>query len=131
MAFVKTSKGFLKWSWLTSRYSSFKDTEQSRFCSKSLCLQITADVRNISRSIRGNIFFILNALFGTVNVLSHISYNDETWHSYTLLKEDPKNISTTWQTPWFLLTSAFFQRKSANFVISRNTDIDWISINNS
>ena len=24
--------------------------------------------------------------------LSHISYNDETWHSYTLLKEDPKNI---------------------------------------
>ena len=24
--------------------------------------------------------------------LSHISYNDETWHSYTLAKEDPKNI---------------------------------------
>ena len=24
--------------------------------------------------------------------LSHISYNDETWHSYTLPKEDPKNI---------------------------------------
>ena len=23
---------------------------------------------------------------------SHISYNDETWHSYTLPKEDPKNI---------------------------------------
>ena len=22
--------------------------------------------------------------------LSHISYNDETWHSYTLPKEDPK-----------------------------------------
>ena len=29
--------------------------------------------------------------------LSHISYNDETWHSYTLLKEDPnkdKNLVT-------------------------------------
>ena len=24
--------------------------------------------------------------------LSHISYNDETWHSYTLPKEDPKTI---------------------------------------
>ena len=24
--------------------------------------------------------------------LSHISYNDETWHSYTLPKGDPKNI---------------------------------------
>ena len=23
--------------------------------------------------------------------LSHISYNDETWHNYTLSKEDPKN----------------------------------------
>ena len=22
----------------------------------------------------------------------HISYNDETWHSYTLPKEDPKNV---------------------------------------
>ena len=24
--------------------------------------------------------------------LSHISYNDETWHNYTLPKEDSKNI---------------------------------------
>ena len=24
--------------------------------------------------------------------LSHISYTDETWHSYTLPEEDPKNI---------------------------------------
>ena len=24
--------------------------------------------------------------------LSHISYSDETWHSYTLAKEDSKNI---------------------------------------
>ena len=24
--------------------------------------------------------------------ICHISYNDETWHSYTLPKEDPKNI---------------------------------------
>ena len=22
--------------------------------------------------------------------MSHISYNDETWHTFTLLKEDPK-----------------------------------------
>ena len=24
--------------------------------------------------------------------LSQLSYNDETWHSYTLPKEDPENI---------------------------------------
>ena len=24
--------------------------------------------------------------------LQHVSYNDETWHTYNLLKEDPKNI---------------------------------------
>ena len=56
----------------------------------------------------------------------HISYNDETWHIYTLPKEDPKTIRITWHTPWVLLTSAFFKWKSANFVISRNTDIDSI-----
>ena len=30
----------------------------------------------------------------------------------------------------FLLTSTFFHRKSANFAISRNTDIDCILIHN-
>ena len=39
--------------------------------------------------------------------LSHISYNDETSHSYTLPKEDPKTIRITWHTPGVLLTSAF------------------------
>ena len=33
-------------------------------------------------------------------------------------------------TPWVLLTSAFFQRKSANFVTSRNTDIYCILVHN-
>ena len=43
------------------------------------------------------------ALFGTAHRwggpkrplpknLSHISYKDETWHNYTLSKEDPKDI---------------------------------------
>ena len=50
--------------------------------------------------------------------------------SYTLAKEDPKNIWITWHTSWVLLTSAFFHRKSANFAISRNTDIDCILIHN-
>ena len=67
---------------------------------------------------------------GTKKNLSHISYNDETWHSYTLAKGDPKNIWITWHTPWVLMISAFFQRKSANFAISRNTDIDCILIHN-
>ena len=60
--------------------------------------------------------------------ICHTSYNDETWHS--LPKEDPKNIWITWHTLWFLLTSAFFQQKSANYAISRSTDIDCILINN-
>ena len=62
--------------------------------------------------------------------MSHISYNDETLHSYILPKEDPKNVWITWRTPWVLLTSVFFQLKSANFAISRNTDIDCILIHN-
>ena len=67
-------------------------------------------------------------IFGVA--LSHISYNDETWHSCTLPKEDPENIWITRQTCLLLLTSAFFQRKSANFVISRNTDMDCILVHN-
>ena len=55
--------------------------------------------------------------------MSHISYNDENWQSYTVPKEVPKTIWITWHTAWVLLT-AFFYRKSANFAISRNTDID-------
>ena len=62
--------------------------------------------------------------------LSHVSYNDETWHSYILPKEDPKNVQIRWHTPWVLLTSAFFYRNSGTFVISINTDMDWILIHN-
>ena len=54
-----------------------------------------------------------------------ISCNDETWHSYTLPKVDPKNIWIKWQNPGVLQTSAFFHRKLVNFSMSRNTDIDW------
>ena len=36
-----------------------------------------------------------------------------------------KNLLITWHTPWVLLISAFFHRKSASFTISRNTGIDW------
>ena len=50
--------------------------------------------------------------------------------SYTLPKEHPKNVWITWHTHWVLLTSAFFHRNSANFAISRNTDIDCISVHN-
>ena len=34
--------------------------------------------------------------------MSHITYNDEAWHSYTLTKEDPKNIWIMWYIPWDL-----------------------------
>ena len=35
-----------------------------------------------------------------VSKICHISYNDETWHSYTLPKEDLRNIQITWDSPW-------------------------------
>ena len=48
--------------------------------------------------------------------------------SCTLPKEEPKkNIN---HTPCIVLTSAFFYRKSANFAISKNTDIDCILAHN-
>ena len=49
--------------------------------------------------------------------LSHISYNDETWHNHTFPKGNPKIILITWHTLWALLTPAFFSLKSATFVI--------------
>ena len=39
--------------------------------------------------------------------LPQISCSDETLHSYTLPKEDPKTIWITWHTPSVLLISAF------------------------
>ena len=62
--------------------------------------------------------------------ISHISYNDETCHSYTSPKEDPKNKWITWHSSGVLLTSAFFHKKSASFDISRNTDRDCVLIYN-
>ena len=56
--------------------------------------------------------------------LSHISYNDETWNSYNLPKEDPKKYVNHVIHPLSSAESAFFHRKSANIAISRNTDID-------
>ena len=57
-----------------------------------------------------------------------MSCNNEPWHSYILPKGDPKNIRITWQTPWVLLTLAFFHRKAANFTISENTDTETILV---
>ena len=65
--------------------------------------------------------------------LPKIYHNDETWHSYTLPKKDPKNpknIWIMWHTPWVLLAPGFSHWKSENFSISRNTCIDCILIQN-
>ena len=58
--------------------------------------------------------------------ICHTSYNNETWHSYNLPKEDPKSKWISRHTSWVLLTSTFFHWKSAKFAISRNTDVDCI-----
>ena len=59
--------------------------------------------------------------------LKSVTHILQIWHSYSLPKED---ISITWYISWVLPTLAFFPRKSANFAISRNTDIDCILIHN-
>ena len=72
-----------------------------------------------------------------------MSYNDETWHSYALPKEDTKNILITLNTLRIPVTLEFLYRKSAIFIISRmiyraqsfliisrNTDKDCILMHN-
>ena len=72
--------------------------------------------------------------FGTptakLKIVQKVSCNDETWHSYTLPKEDSKNTLITWNSSWVLLKSAFFHQKLENFAISRNADIDCSSLHN-
>ena len=70
-----------------------------------------------------------NFLHPTYNPL-YISHNYETWHSYTLIKEDPKKKKKkqiTWDTHWVLLTSTFFTRLTI-FVISWNKDQNYFLI---
>ena len=50
--------------------------------------------------------------------------------SYSLPKDNPKNIWITWYISWVLLTSAYFHRKSANFAISENTYANCILVHN-
>ena len=50
---------------------------------------------------------------------SHISYNDETWHSCTLPKEDQKNIKIMLHTSLVLLPSAFLTRNKHHCYIKK------------
>ena len=59
----------------------------------------------------------------------HISCNDETWHIYTLSKEDPKNINHL-KHPLSSADISIFYQKLAIFVTSINTDIDFILVLN-
>ena len=47
--------------------------------------------------------------------LSYVSYNYETWYSYTLPNLDLKIAPITWHTPWVLLASAFFLQETSKF----------------
>ena len=58
-----------------------------------------------------------------------MSYNDETWQSYTFPKEDPKSYINH-VTPLEFVDISIFYWKSATFVISRNTDIDCNLVHN-
>ena len=61
----------------------------------------------------------------------YISYNDDTWHSFTLPKEDPKNINKSLDTPLgFSAGIAFFHWKSPNFAVPWKIGIDCIRTHN-
>ena len=52
----------------------------------------------------------------------------ETWHSYTLPKEDRKKYMNHVTHPLSSAVLSIFNRKSANFAISENTNIDCILV---
>ena len=56
--------------------------------------------------------------------VSDISYNNETWHTYTLPREDPKTRNHMTH-PLSSADISIFQQKSATFVILRNIDKDF------
>ena len=78
-------------------------------------------------------------LFGTAHRLGVVGKGlplPKTFHTYPTItnlgtiipyqKKVQKNVWTMRHTPSVLLTSTFFHWKSANFAVSRNTDIDCI-----
>ena len=57
---------------------------------------------------------IKTSFSSTISLLSHISYNGETWHSYTLPKEYSKNIFITWD-PLSPADISFFSLEISKF----------------
>ena len=92
--------------------------------------EVITHVFRKTKSSTWHVLFLPAKLMLQISYLFLYSVEITCWHSYTLPKEDPKNIWITWHTPWVLLTSVFFHRKPANFAISKNTDIDCILIHN-
>ena len=62
--------------------------------------------------------------------MSLISYNEELCTVTLKRSTKKKKIRITWCNPWVLLTSEFFQQKSATSNLSKNTDTDCIVIHN-
>ena len=57
--------------------------------STSLSTKTTFSVLKDRKKLHHSLTLFRMGLFGA---FSHISYNDKTWHSYTLPKEDPKTL---------------------------------------
>ena len=118
----------------------------AKFCQVKCIIKKQTRPKNVlwmDKRLGMNIPLILfrMSLFGATHVwggdknppfhkICHISYNDGTWHTYTLPKENSKNIWITWHNLWVLLRSVFFHQKSGNFAISRNIDTDCILTHN-
>ena len=63
-------------------------------------------------------------------ILLHTSQNDETWHSYTLPKEDRKKYVNHVTHRLSSADIRMLYRKLANFAMSRTLDIDCILVHN-
>ena len=65
--------------------------------------------------IRMSLFWAAHGWVAKSPNLLHTFHNVETWHSYTLPKEDSENIQITRHTPRVLLILAFFSPEISNF----------------
>ena len=114
-------------------------------------MKINADIRKSVNHLNYNVYFwklnISHTKFNPIHVgpfrgCSRMGEGGQKgplpkiFHTYPTMMKLPylKKIQKIYESRdtllEFCLTSAFFDRKSANFAISRNTDIDYILIHN-
>ena len=115
-----SSSQYIMWFWSMSGEQNYQSTffEPANQCQLSVLLTL----------FRMGVFGAAHG-WGGAPSLKPVTHILQWWNlsQLHLPKEDPKNMNHVTH-PLSSATSAFFHRKSANFALSRNTDIDCILI---